>query len=81
MSLLKDVHDRAKTPDPTVTSPSPARDALRSSLSVVGTDAELTLKKRKSWFGSVKDIFHRSALSAKAAVDGVRGDQVKGDEG
>lgn len=70
---------RDQTPGP---SPSPFI-RYRGGLGVAPAEGELTLKKKKSWFGSVKDIFQKSALQAKAAVDSVRGEQVvtKGDEG
>lgn len=43
---------------------SPARPALEKSL---------TLNKKHSWFGSIKNAVHQSALSAKAAVESLRG--------
>ncbi|KAM0720711.1 hypothetical protein Q7P37_004848 [Cladosporium fusiforme] len=43
---------------------SPARAALEKSL---------TLNKKQSWFGSIKSAVHQSALSAKAAVEALRG--------
>jgi hypothetical protein len=43
---------------------SPARVALEKSL---------TLNKKQSWFGSIKNAVHQSALSAKAAVESIRG--------
>lgn len=66
---------RTLTPRATDAEPSPAKDALRSSLRAAESD--LGLKKRKSWFGSMKDAFHKGALQAKAAVDSMRGEQVK----
>lgn len=56
--------------------PSPAREALQLHLDA---DAHAPLKKRKSWFGSVRDAFHKGALSAKAAVDSMRGDKEDGE--
>lgn len=55
--------------------PSPARDALKGNLRA--DEADLGLKKRKSWFGSMRDVFHKGALQAKAAVDSMRGEQGK----
>ena len=55
--------------------PSPARDSLKGNLRA--SEADTGLKKRKSWFGSMRDVFHKGALQAKAAVDSMRGDQVK----
>ncbi|KAM0709857.1 hypothetical protein Q7P35_003899 [Cladosporium inversicolor] len=45
---------------------SPSRTAL---------DKPLTLNKKQSWFGSFRSVVHRSALSAKAAVESLRGNQ------
>ena len=42
---------------------SPARAAMEKSL---------TLNKKQSWFGSIKNAVHQSALSAKAAVESLR---------
>ena len=50
---------------------SPASEALRSNLH----DSALTLKKKRSWFDSVRDGAHKMALGAKAAVDLFRSDQ------
>jgi len=36
-------------------------------------EASLTLNKKQSWFGSFKSAVHRGALSAKAAVESLRG--------
>jgi len=36
-------------------------------------EASLTLNKKQSWFGSFKNAVHRGALSAKAAVESLRG--------
>lgn len=60
--------------------PSPACDALKDNLRA--DDGGSGLKKRKSWFGSMREVFHKGALQAKAAVDSMRGDgsQVKGEE-
>lgn len=57
-------------------SPSPARQALKGNLDAAG-DSELSLKKKRSWFGSLRDAVHKGALQAKAAVDTFRGDQHK----
>ena len=54
--------------------PSQARDALQS-LAVSG----LTLEKKKSWFGSLRDVVHKSALQAKSTVDSFRADQTNPD--
>jgi hypothetical protein len=43
---------------------SPSRTAL---------DEPLTLNKKQSWFGSFRSAVHRGALSAKAAVESLRG--------
>jgi hypothetical protein len=45
---------------------SPSRTAL---------DEPLTLNKKQSWFGSFRSAVHRGALSAKAAVESLRGSQ------
>ena len=45
---------------------SPSRTAL---------DEPLTLNKKQSWFGSFKSAVHKGALSAKAAVESLRGSQ------
>ena len=57
-------------------SPSPARDALKANLTT-DADSTLSLKKRKSWLGSIRDVFQKGALQAKAAVDSFRSDQEK----
>jgi hypothetical protein len=44
---------------------SPARVALEKSLTLN--------RKQSSWFGSIKAAVHQSALSAKAAVESIRG--------
>lgn len=62
-------------------SPSPARDALKSNLDAnTDADSTLTLTKKKSWFGSLRDVVQKGALQAKAAVDTWRTDQPKSDE-
>jgi hypothetical protein len=43
---------------------SPSRASLEESL---------TLNKKQSWFGSIRSVVHRGALSAKAAVESLRG--------
>lgn len=43
---------------------SPARAALERSL---------TLNKKQSWFGSIKNVVHQGALTAKAAMESLRG--------
>ena len=63
--------DRTQT-----TSPSPAREALQANLGAE-TESTLSLKKRKSWMGSIRDVFQKGALQAKAAVDSFRSDQQK----
>ena len=52
-----------------------AREALKTTLEA---DAHLTLRKNKSWLGSMKDVFQRGALQAKAAVDTLKGDGGEG---
>lgn len=54
-------------------SPSPARDALKSNLDAA-TDSGLSLKKKKSWFGSLRDVVHKGAMQAKWAVETLRND-------
>lgn len=54
--------------------PSPAREALANNLD---TDSNLTLCKKKSWFGSLRNVVSKGALSAKAAVDSIRVEQNK----
>ena len=57
---------------------SPARDALKGNLDTAATsDTGLTLKKKKSWFDSMRDGAHKVALQAKAAVDLFRNDPQK----
>lgn len=46
---------------------SPAEVALQSNL-----DKTLTLKKRPSWFGSIRNAGQKVALGAKALVDSFR---------
>ena len=71
-------NNKAPLLDRTLTvSPSPARDSLKGSLDVASTDAGLSLKKKKSWFGSLRDAVQKGALQAKATVDSFRGDQHK----
>ena len=66
--------------DPTqIASPSPARDALPGNLDTA-TEPTLTLGKKKSWFGSLRDVVQKGALGAKAAVDSFRADQHKVEE-
>lgn len=65
---------------PRPSEPSPARDALRSNLSAADTGTEPGLKKKKSWFGSMRDVFHKGALQAKGVVDSMRGEQTKNEE-
>lgn len=36
-------------------------------------ETSLTLNKKQSWFGSIKSAVHQSAISAKAAVESLRG--------
>lgn len=48
----------------TIEEHSPARAALERSL---------TLNKKQSWFGSIRNVVHQGALSAKAAVESLRG--------
>lgn len=55
---------------------SPARQALKGNLDATG-GSELSLKKKKSWFWSLRDAVQKGALQAKAAVDSFRGDQYK----
>jgi hypothetical protein len=43
------------------------------SLSRTALDEPLTLNKKQSWFGSFRSAVHRGALSAKAAVESLRG--------
>lgn len=75
MASDENVQLRTLTPRPTEPAgPSPARDALKGNLKAA--EAELPLRKKKSWFGSMKDVFHKGALQAKAAVDSMRGEQM-----
>ena len=75
MASDDDVQLRTLTPRPSEhAEPSPARDALRGNLKA--SEANMGLKKRKSWFGSVRDVFHKGALQAKAAVDSFRSEQL-----
>lgn len=55
-------------------SPSPARGALQGHLEVTD-DAVPSLKKNRSWFGSLKSAGQKVATQAKAAVDVFRTDQ------
>lgn len=55
---------------------SPARQALKSNLDA-DDDSPLTLSKKKSWFGSLRNVMSKGALQAKAAVDGFRADEQK----
>lgn len=57
--------------------PSPAREALESNLDA---DTGLALSKKKSWFGSLRDVVQKGALQAKAAVDSIRGEQNKSEQ-
>lgn len=76
MASEDDVQLRTLSPRPTeLVTPSPARDALKGSLKAAESD--LGLKKRKSWFGSMRDVVHKGALQAKAAVDSMRGDDTQ----
>lgn len=71
----ENVQLRTLTPRPTKPAgSSPALDALKGNLKAA--DAGLGLRKRKSWFGSMKDVVHKGALQAKAAVDSMRGEQM-----
>ena len=68
--------DGPLTDRPELAPSSPARQALRGKLDAAG-DADLSLKKKRSWFGSLRDAVHKGALQAKTAVDTFRGDQHK----
>ena len=50
-------------------SPSPAREALQGHL-----DNQLSLNKKKSWFGAARDVMHQGVLHAKGYVDLIRGE-------
>jgi hypothetical protein len=43
------------------------------STSRASLEESLTLNKKQSWFGSFRSVVHRGALSAKAAVESLRG--------
>ncbi len=58
-------------------SPSPARKALRSNLSLADGDGHQTLRKKKSWMASLRDVVQKGALQAKYAVDLFRVDAHK----
>ena len=76
MASEDDVQLRTLSPRPTAAvHTSPARDSLRGNLKASETDHGL--KKRKPWFGGMRDVFHKGALQAKAAVDSMRGEGVK----
>ena len=57
-------------------SSSPACEALKGNLDATD-DASPSFRKKKSWFGSIRDVFQKGALQAKAAVDSFRTDQHK----
>ena len=54
-----------------------APDASNSNLDIVGADPGLTLGKKKSWFGNLRDVVQKGALQAKATVASIRGEQNK----
>lgn len=57
--------------------PSPAHDSLRRNLDVNEPGTGLTLSKKKSLFGNLRDAVQKGALQAKATVDSIRGEQNK----
>lgn len=48
---------------------SPARNALQGHL-----NANLSLKKKISWFNSLREVVQKGALTAKATIDDIRGE-------
>lgn len=43
------------------------------SLARAALERSLTLNKKQSWFGSIKNVVHQGALTAKAAMESLRG--------